>query len=263
MRLRAFTLIEVLVVVAIMALLLAILLPSLSKARQAARRTMCMSNMKALETAHWMYMTSNNGYLIRVGLMHGVAADKPEVAWLHTLQRYYKDRLVARSPADNSPHWPVELGGQGIPVEGKLGYPYRQTSYGINNFLDVETVPDLTGRQVTWAKIEKIPSPASIVHFVYMVETCDASNPYYRPSECLAASDHPHVEEWADVSDPPRKAATQLEIQAHGGLKWSKDSVSSYGFLDGHVEILQFQRVYKDMERNKFDPGLLVNYHRR
>jgi len=260
---RAFTLIEVLVVVSIIALLVAILVPSLSRARQAVRRTMCLNNMKGLETAHWLYMTSNDGFLIRAGLMHGVADDKPEVAWFNTLQRYYKDRLVARSPVDDSPHWPVELGGKGVRVDGKRGYPFRRSSYGINNFLDVEKSPDLTGKGITWPKIEKIRNPSSIVHFVYMVEECDPNNPYYRSGECFAASDHPHVEEWADVSHSPTKAATQLEIQAHGGPKWSVNSLSNYGFLDGHAESLQFQQVYKDMEHNKFDPGLLVNYQRR
>lgn len=113
---------------------------------------------------------------------------------------------------------------------------------------------------MTWPRIEKIRNPSAIVHFVYMVEACDPDNPYYRAGECLAGSDHPHVEEWADISDSPTKAATHLEVQAHGGPKWSGRSVSNYGFLDGHAETLQFQQVYRDMEHNKFDPGLFIHY---
>jgi prepilin-type N-terminal cleavage/methylation domain-containing protein len=263
MRRRGFTLIEVLVVVTIIALLLAILLPSLARARLAARRTMCLTHMKELETAHWLYMTAENGYLIRVGLKHGVVDDKPTVAWINTMQKIYKNRLVLRSPLDNSPHWPADQGGQGTPVPGKRGYPYRRTSYGVNNFLDVETAPELTGRKVTWPKIESVKRPTDIVHFVFMVERCDPTNPYYNPAECLAASDHPHVEDWADVSDPAKKAATHLEIQAYGGPKWAAASLSGYGFLDGHAETMQFQKVYKDIEHNKFDPGLQVGYQNR
>ncbi len=263
MRSRGFTLIEVLVVVAIIALLTAILLPALGKTRQAARRAVCLNNIRNLETAHWIYMNTSNGSLIRVGLAHGVVSDKPGVAWINTLQSCYKDRLSLRSPADRSPHWPTEAGGQGVPVDGKVGYAYRQTSYGVNNFLDVETNPDLTGSGLTWPRIERIPQPAAVVHFLMMVERCDPSNPYYPTGECFAASDHPHVEEWADVSNKPAKAATQAEIQAHGGPRWSKTSLSNYGFLDGHAESLRFETVYTDIEHNKFDPGLLVGYQNR
>lgn len=54
---RAFTLIEVLVVVAIIALLVAILLPSLSNAREMAKMGQCGSNMHQMGLALNMYMT--------------------------------------------------------------------------------------------------------------------------------------------------------------------------------------------------------------
>ncbi len=58
-----FTLIEVLVVVAIIALLLAILLPTLSRAREQAKRTVCGSNLKQMLTAHHMYAGASSGWL--------------------------------------------------------------------------------------------------------------------------------------------------------------------------------------------------------
>ena len=44
---RGFTLIELLVVVAIIAVLIAILLPSLSRAKESAKRAVCLTNLKA------------------------------------------------------------------------------------------------------------------------------------------------------------------------------------------------------------------------
>ena len=57
---NAFTLIELLVVVSIIALLVSILLPALAKAREQAKRTMCVSNQRAIATALVEYATEWN-----------------------------------------------------------------------------------------------------------------------------------------------------------------------------------------------------------
>jgi prepilin-type N-terminal cleavage/methylation domain-containing protein/prepilin-type processing-associated H-X9-DG protein len=52
---RAFSLIELLVVISIIALLIAILLPSLKRARQQARQTVCLASLDAVATASFIY----------------------------------------------------------------------------------------------------------------------------------------------------------------------------------------------------------------
>ena len=52
---RGFTLIELLVVIAIIATLAAILFPVFAQAREKARQTACLSNMKQIILAEMMY----------------------------------------------------------------------------------------------------------------------------------------------------------------------------------------------------------------
>lgn len=65
-RRKGFTLIELLVVIAIIALLVSILLPSVNRARELAKRAVCKTRIKGLGTAFELFSQSENGWMFNV-----------------------------------------------------------------------------------------------------------------------------------------------------------------------------------------------------
>jgi len=60
---KAFTLLELLVVIAVIGVLLSVLMPSLSSARDASKLVSCVSNQRQVSVAILLYAGSNNGRL--------------------------------------------------------------------------------------------------------------------------------------------------------------------------------------------------------
>jgi prepilin-type N-terminal cleavage/methylation domain-containing protein len=77
-RRRAFTLVELLVVVGIIAILVAILLPSLMRARESARRVVCGTQLRQFAIALRMYAQDNRGWLPVACAYNGVYNDSQE-----------------------------------------------------------------------------------------------------------------------------------------------------------------------------------------
>jgi len=103
---KAFTLVELLVVISIIAMLLAVLMPSLQKAREQAKMLICKNNSRQVGLAFVLYAESNNG-------RHAPQADNADIGSLSWDS--------AQGEAAHRTSWPFRL----APYLGDKNYKYE------------------------------------------------------------------------------------------------------------------------------------------
>src|SRR5258708_39351657 len=91
-RKGGFTLVEMLVVMAIIAILMAMLLPAISRAKGKANAISCLNNMRQLNLAATMYASDHDEEF--------PARRTPTNAWPHKLKPYYVNWKIIACPSD-------------------------------------------------------------------------------------------------------------------------------------------------------------------
>jgi prepilin-type N-terminal cleavage/methylation domain-containing protein/prepilin-type processing-associated H-X9-DG protein len=85
---RAFTLIEILVVIALIAILAALLLPALHRAKSKGKSTHCLSNLKQWGTATLLYVADNRDYLPPEGFPNPFDFNQFSQGWYRALPEF-------------------------------------------------------------------------------------------------------------------------------------------------------------------------------
>jgi len=132
----AFTLIEILIVIAIIAILAALLLPALSAAKSKARRVSCVNHLKQIAAASHMYMADNEGKLVDNSPLGAPLAERTN-AWvlgnMKSAQEASNDQFLKQgklfpyAAAREVYHCPADLSNtNGLP---------RNRSYSMNSWM--------------------------------------------------------------------------------------------------------------------------------
>lgn len=145
-RRSGFTLIELLVVIAIIAILAAILFPVFARAREKARQSSCLSNVKQLSVGALMYMQDYDETFWPTSAVHMnnlAANDSPGSIWYRAVMPYVKNEQIFVCPSDsqtNSARWSDSATTwDDWPADGATAYPATAgydgfaLSYGTNH----------------------------------------------------------------------------------------------------------------------------------
>ncbi len=178
MQKRGFTLIELLVVIAIIAILASILFPVFARAREQARKTTCLSNLKQIGTAILMYAQDYDERLVPSA--SGTCPGPQAFGWQDLLFSYIKNEKVFDCPtatwknrmntAVNPPRFMRDRGGTGAgvtnecvtgtPIPANVNYNYGVNAFGPPAGQSADTAGPFSGNVAT---LPAIPAPASVV----------------------------------------------------------------------------------------------------
>lgn len=177
---KGFTLIELLVVIAIIAILAAILFPVFARAREKARQTSCLSNMKQIGLGIMMYANDYDETLPPFLMPYGGNWAARGLGYFDLIQPYVQNVQVYQCPSHRHPfNWqrsemPNSEGYWG--VTATLSYGVAPSNGVITDLLDSNTPWTYSG---TGTYLADIRQPANTV---LLMET---TNPYVDSAERL------------------------------------------------------------------------------
>jgi len=253
----AFTLVELLIVVGIIAVLIAILLPVLSRARGAAYRTVCLSNIRQLGTGVFMYCHENKGWFPTCAFPDSATAGGDRYMpddWVHwQANRKLQESAIARYVSDGKDpdKFATLLRCPADSFEGRLPRPGYTPGQG--PFMYSYCINEALGRNVpsqSW-RTKLVMWRASWKKIMLSESQDQRSLPYL--NYVMVAYPSP---EWGIVSLVSRRHGSVIFQGNVPGNPWLARGVvvgskANTFFLDGHAESIE--------QGFGLDPGQIQN----
>jgi prepilin-type N-terminal cleavage/methylation domain-containing protein len=229
----AFTLVELLVVIGIIAVLVAILLPVLGKARAAAVRLQCLSNLRQLSLGMMMYVSDNKGSFPRPA---AAALSLPE-DWIYNPNEGRNPDQGRLVPYTGKKFNPALYRCPTDPVEAHIENSRFPFSYSVNEAICVNLQrpnPTLENpKNDTW-KINKIRNPAEKILII-----CESSATIQ--DGCWKSSFASGDQNYLSIRHMWRNEAKDNPLVGNGNVN----------FADGHADTIERK---KSFNKKYFDP---------
>jgi prepilin-type N-terminal cleavage/methylation domain-containing protein/prepilin-type processing-associated H-X9-DG protein len=159
-----FTLIELLVVIAIIAVLASMLLPTLTRAKESARSSHCLGNMRQLGLAARFYADDNADELPRS--QHSAFASGV-MPW---------ERTLAPALGSSVSRWTNLLTSVYRCGSDRKNEPW---SYGLNVYFELGPDDDYAGKPQTWRRVAQVKKPAATILFAENQSAADHIMPHF------------------------------------------------------------------------------------